>query len=531
MTTTANAIDHHGTISRHRQPLPRLVLCLLVVLAGILVTIQGWIDIYRIAHVDEEASHVWLVPIVAAWLLWVRRDQLPLCPLRTSVVGPAFIAFGAILSQLGYAHAIQTFWHAGAVLVLIGCVVTVLGWQLFWRLLPAFAVLAFLVPVPGMLRMKFAIPLQTATAIASQFALDLLGLEVFRSGNVLTYNDVPVAVAEACNGMRMVFSLALVAYAYAFATPLRNSVRVILVLASPLLAIACNVIRLLPSVWVYGHYPESTAEQFHDLAGWVMLAVAFFLLMSVTAILRWAQIPVMQPKPLASESPSPTPHFSIREGAIKLFVALFVLSAIAVTALARPPAADAEPYHQRVQLAAEAMPTIIGDWVGSDSQPPQSAVKMLRPNVLISREFLNEKTGRHAALLFVHCKDARDLAGHFPLICYPANGWSIEHTEPAQWEVGGLTIPGTEYHFAFHRPNGVTTMFISNFIIMPDGTLLPDMHGVQQAAADYQRHFFGAAQIQIAVMGDVTAPERRQIFQQLIGANLPIIHAIGSAWE
>jgi exosortase/archaeosortase family protein len=103
-----------------------------------------------------------------------------------------------------------------------------------------------------------------------------------------------VAVAEACNGMRMVFALLLVAYAFAFSIPLRNTTRFFLLLFSPAAALFCNVLRLIPTTLIYGYMDRSFGDDFHDWSGWLMLPVAFFLLMGVVKALKWALIPVMR---------------------------------------------------------------------------------------------------------------------------------------------------------------------------------------------------------------------------------------------
>ena len=44
----------------------RLIAALAFVMIGLLVTIDAWRDMIMIASRDEEASHIFLVPIVAA---------------------------------------------------------------------------------------------------------------------------------------------------------------------------------------------------------------------------------------------------------------------------------------------------------------------------------------------------------------------------------------------------------------------------------------------------------------------------------
>jgi exosortase len=261
---------------------------------AVAVTWDAWADMFNIARREEEASHIFLVLPIAAWLVWVRRSRLRYCQPRSSLVGPALVGLGWLISTWGYHNSTQSFWHLGAVMVVVGAVLAVLGPDILKRFLPAFLVLVFLVPVPGMLRMRISHPLMTATAVVTQNVSEVLGVPVQRSGNTLIINDNNVAIAEACNGLRMVFALALVSYAFAFSEPLRGYVRVLILAASPLSAIVCNVIRMVPTLWMYGYGSQDLANTFHDLAGWVMLVVAFLLLMGIVRILRWAMVPVMQ---------------------------------------------------------------------------------------------------------------------------------------------------------------------------------------------------------------------------------------------
>ena len=283
----------------------RVAAALALMLLGVLVTFDAWAEIYRIATGDEEASQVLLVPVVVVWLIATRWQQVRQSRPSRSMLGPAVIAAGWLISWMGYENALQSFRHGGAVLVVLGGVLTVSGWDTVKRFWPALIVLIFLVPVPGMVRQQIALPLQRATASATQFIFELIGLNVERSGNLLWYNGTEVAVAEACNGMRMVFVLVLVCYAVVFASPLRPAVRALIIVASPICAIACNVIRLVPTVWLYGHYPEKWAPLFHDVSGWAMIGVAFLMVMGLIRLLRWIELPVMQveaPAPIQTTS-------------------------------------------------------------------------------------------------------------------------------------------------------------------------------------------------------------------------------------
>jgi exosortase len=202
------------------------------------------------------------------------------------------VAVGWFFNSLGFYSGVQSFWHGGAVLVVVGCMLSVLGKNVIFRFFPAFALLVFLVPAPARIRLAVAGPLQNWTASITQRLLEAGGVvntEV--TGNALTINGHAVLVAEACNGLRMVFSLIMVGFAFCFAMPLKNFVRALILLASPLAAIFCNVVRVIPTIWMYGYEPQY-APTFHTYAGWAMLPLAFGMLYGLIKTLQWAMIPV-----------------------------------------------------------------------------------------------------------------------------------------------------------------------------------------------------------------------------------------------
>jgi exosortase len=281
-----------SAMAARRWSVWHLVGALVMGALGVWATLPAWKDILFIAMNDEEANHLFLVPVVVAWMVSARRARLRFFTPGGTVVGPVIVALGWFASNYGFNNAVQSLWHAGAVAVVVGCVLSVIGVTALIRFFPAFLVLAFLIPVPGSIRQAIAVPLQTATAVVTEALLEIVGVPVIRSANMLTINNQQVTVAEACNGMRMVFALVLVSYAFAYSMPLRNSVRLLVLAASPLAAIVCNVIRLIPTVWLYGYAERDLAKSFHDIGGWIMLPVAFFMLLGVMRLLRWALVPV-----------------------------------------------------------------------------------------------------------------------------------------------------------------------------------------------------------------------------------------------
>ena len=92
-----------------------------------------------------------------------------------------------------------------------------------------------------------------------------------------------------------------------------------------------------------------------------------------------------------------------------------------------------DEYHASVKAAVEAVPTVVGSWVGIDTPVPEAAVRMLHPNIILSRRYQNLSTNETLTVLLVHVRDARDVLGHYPPVCYPGQGWR------ARASVGGCS--------------------------------------------------------------------------------------------
>ena len=193
---------------------------------------------------------------------------------------------------LGYDLWIQALWHGGAVIMAIGAIITVIGTDVLKELLPAFFALLFVIPVPGTTRQFIALPLEGVTANVTQYLLELLGSTVDRSGNLLSVHHISVTIAEACNGMRMMSALGVVLYAFAFGTPLSFFARLFVLAATPIVAVVFNVIRLVPTVWVYGNFSPTVADRFHAISGWIMLILAFMSLRGALHLFKWAMEPI-----------------------------------------------------------------------------------------------------------------------------------------------------------------------------------------------------------------------------------------------
>ena len=250
-------------------------------------------DIYAFASGQTDNGYILLAPAVAIYLAWIRRSRLQFVRYRPTLMGPLLVAAGVLASDWGDENGVQLLWHGGVLLALLGCVLSMTGWELVRQFAPAIIAMSFVVPIPGRVREALAGPAQDFSVATAHMMLELVGFDAIREGSIIVIEGQPVAVGEACNGMRMVFALALVVYAFVFSIPFSMGTRLFLVAAAPIVALACNVIRLVPTSIAYGWFDQTLAEQIHDVGGWLMLPLALLMLMGIVKLLRWLDLPVM----------------------------------------------------------------------------------------------------------------------------------------------------------------------------------------------------------------------------------------------
>ena len=217
---------------------------------------------------------------------------------------------------------------------------------------------------------------------------------------------------------------------------------------------------------------------------------------------------------------------SSRQAAAYGATLLVLLALLGDRMLLRMAPTETAAYHVAVRTAVNAVPQVAGAWVGVDVPVPDAAVQMLHPNVILSRRYQNLSTNEVVALLLVHVRDARDVIGHYPPVCYPGQGYKTQSATPLEWQAGDLRIAGLEYDFTRERLEGGSRLHVGNFLIFAGGETCRDMEGVERAAQDRRRKFFGAGQVQFVFDPRTTAARRKEIVEEFLRAAEPALRAI-----
>ena len=308
-------------------------------------------------------------------------------------------------------------------------------------------------------------------------------------GSTLSINGIDVGIVEAFsgNGMRMIITLFLVCYVVAFTVPLRWWVRIIFLALSPIVAIICNVVRLVPTVYLFGNAKRSTAETFHDISGWAMslFAFGFLILIFATALSRLTSSKEKQNCPPAPRRPSPVAkwnplshdHRRLHPIASPPSPLIGLVAGRQLLANHRSPAVQA--YHEAIKQSATQIPSLIGPWAGEDVPVlvPRSQT-FLAPNIPTSAAATpTSKNGqRSSASSQSTAPDAHDMVGHYPPAATLPPRWVGPPVRATgiQWTLGGkpTMASNTLFYPSPRQPPDLPThtIIIENFLIRVPAT-------------------------------------------------------------
>jgi exosortase len=232
-------------------------------------------DLWRVWMRSDEYSSGLLVPVLAGYVLWLRRDSLRQVRIRWSVLGLVGLIVAQAFRLFGLICMYRSAERLSVVMSIGSCVLLLGGRALFKKTFTVLLFLLLMLPWPMRLQNRIALPLQGYATDSAMFCLETLGYDVISEGTVIHIGDTSVAVAEACNGLRMVTAFFVIAGLVALIARRPTWEKVAVCLSSLPIALVCNTIRLTVTAIAFTFIKGETYEQiFHDFGGYAMMPLA-----------------------------------------------------------------------------------------------------------------------------------------------------------------------------------------------------------------------------------------------------------------
>jgi exosortase len=270
--------------------LPRWYWAAAGLISAVLVAVLFGPTLARLAGVwnkEPDYSHGFLVPPIAALLLWLRRDSLPKNSAVPGWGGLVLLAAGFGVRYIGERLFLTPLAGWALVLWLAGACWLVAGRRIMVWALPGLVFLFFMIPLPFRIEQLMSWRLQTITTRVSTAILECLGQAAIAEGHTIYLGEHVLEIEQACSGLRMFMGISAVAFAFIVMNRRPWWEKAILILAVAPVAMLANAIRVVATGLLMQLVSGQAAQKFsHDAAGWGMIVVAALLFGILAAYLR-----------------------------------------------------------------------------------------------------------------------------------------------------------------------------------------------------------------------------------------------------
>jgi exosortase len=253
------------------------------IVAALILVLYGHVlaDLANDWWTDPSLSQGLLIPPLALYIAWTRRDLTLAQPAGADNRGLWLIACACLFYILGKLGAEFFLPRLSFVILLAGLTWTFWGYGRLSTLAFPLLLLATMVPLPALVYNSIAAPLQLfASDVATNLA-QLLGVAVYRDGNVIHLAHISLGVEEACSGLNSLSALMVASLLLGFLVCQRIGIRVLLFALSIPLSIAVNVLRVTGTAVIADYREEFAMGFYHSFSGWLVFIGGFAILYGI----------------------------------------------------------------------------------------------------------------------------------------------------------------------------------------------------------------------------------------------------------
>jgi exosortase D (VPLPA-CTERM-specific) len=389
----------------------------------------------------EEYSHGYLIPIIAAYLVWQRSDQLREIEFNGSWTGVLLSGFALFLYLVGELATVYTIIQYAFVLFVLGLAWATLGTAAFRVIAVPLCLLFFMVPFPNFIYNSLSSKLQLLSSEIGVMVIRAFGIGVFLEGNVIDLGSYKLQVIEACNGLRYLFPLMTLGVIVAYFYHAALWKRVLIFVSTVPITILMNSFRIGVIGVMVEYWGQSMAEGFlHDFEGWAIFMVCFailFLEMWLLMRLSKDQRPLREvfgiDPPIPAVAGVPFHPRPISRPAVAVLV-LTMLTLI--PGLTLPKRTEVPP--QRESFTE--LPVQLEQWKGRVSKLETIYLDALKLTDYALVDFTNPGGSQVNFYAAYYESQRKGQSAHSPKSCLPGGGWVMEQF--GQRMVEGVTVEG-----------------------------------------------------------------------------------------
>ena len=392
-------------------------------------------------NTKEEYGYGYMIPVIALFLVWQRKNQLAEMEFRHSTAGLILIVFGGLLFFLGAVATTHTLSQYGLVVTILGVALALLGWKAFRIIAVPLALLFFMVPLPPFIYNTLSTKLQL---LSSQIGVEVIrwfGISVYLEGNVIDLGTYKLQVVEACSGLRYLFPLMSLSFIAAYIYKAAFWKKALVFLSSIPITVLMNSFRIgVIGVLVEYGGPEQAEGFLHDFEGWIIFMACIAILVLEMALLsRIGSDKRSLADAFTIDFPEPVPvdvERRMRRLAPMTWLVPVLLAGIAASSLYVQGKENVLPDRR---IFAE-FPLKIAGWKGATETLDDNILGSLKAEDYIMSDYVNQSGESINFYVAYYADQAAGSAAHSPRACIPGGGWLIK--ELSERQVGKVAVNG-----------------------------------------------------------------------------------------
>ncbi|VAX13337.1 EpsH [hydrothermal vent metagenome] len=405
------------------------------------VYMHGLTELVRLWDVRLEYSYGYIVPFITLFLIWQRKDQLEKIEFTGSWWGVLVAVIGLFLLVVGELTTLFLVIHYSFLFVVLGAVLSLLGWKAFKIIFIPLFFLAFMIPLPSFFLQQISQVLQLVSSQLGVWVIRLFDISVYLEGNVIDLGVYKLQVVDACSGLRYLFPLMALSFMMAYFYQDKLWKRVIIFLSSIPITIIMNSFRIGMIGVMVEYWGIKMAEGFlHDFEGWVIFMACMLVLLAEMWLLTKLgkdrrPFKLVFGIDFPADTPADTKVVSRRIPPPFIGFAFVIICASLYMSVA-PERKDIIPPHQDFY----SFPLAFDGWKGSREGLKANILDALKVDDYLLVDYQNKNGETVNFYVAYYASQKKGQSAHSPRTCIPGGGWEIQTIK--QVPVTGVVVNG-----------------------------------------------------------------------------------------
>lgn len=263
-----------------------------LLLGALAMYVPTLVDLFRGYWMSDDNAHGPIVLAISVWLLQRKWAELkpPMLEAGAQRQAGAWLLVGValLLYVFGRSQQIIQAEAFSVIPLLMGLASLLWGPAVLRKGWFAFFFMFFMIPLPGTVVDPVTLPMKTAVSYLAEHIMYAAGYPVARIGVILYVGQYQMLVADACAGLRTLFTLEALGLLYLnlvrYQSVGRNVGLALLIIP---ISMAANVIRVIVLCLVTFYLGDEAGQGFlHGFAGFVLFFSALALTLAADSLLR-----------------------------------------------------------------------------------------------------------------------------------------------------------------------------------------------------------------------------------------------------